>query len=52
MVFPKMRIWLHEPIEREQTVLNMATMMHVVDKKCNCNFEKRNGGSKSCHSEE
>lgn len=30
MVFPKMRIWLHEPIEREQTVLNMATMIIIV----------------------
>ena len=25
-----MRIWLHEPIEREQTVLNMATMIIIV----------------------
>ena len=30
MVFSKMRIWLHEPIEREQTVLNMATMTIIV----------------------
>lgn len=30
MVFSKMRIWLHEPIEREQIVLNMATMTIIV----------------------